>query len=211
MAKLLRLTAAGTAAAALLAGAATASPALVVRTAQFVGTAGPATIATRESPGTYRTTVLAPAAYRVGSIGAQGGTATATFDTASGPLRFHGFVEGAALADYALDQCAAFSARHIAVWRVWLRQVDGTARTEFPVFVDPAPNGKTELTWCASAATGMTLTGVTLQLRRAFLSPAVAGSYAWRAQFDNATALDRGVLGAAVTSATAVVRVRARH
>ena len=211
MAKLLRLTAAGSAAAALLAGAATASPALVVRTAQLVGVAGPATIATRESVGTYRTTVLAPAAYRLARSGAQVGTATMTAATASGQVQVHGLVTGARLADYALDQCAAFSTSHLGVWSVTLRQVDGHARVEIPVFLDAAPGGRTELTWCASAAADMTVTAVALHLDHAFLNPRVAGRYAWHAQIDNMTALERSVLGAITTSATAVVRVRARR
>ena len=59
MPALLRLTAATVAGASTLAlaGAVLAAPALVVSTSQLAKGTGPATIATREDPGTYRTIV----------------------------------------------------------------------------------------------------------------------------------------------------------
>jgi hypothetical protein len=216
MPALLRLTAATVAGASTLAlaGAALAAPALVVSTSQLAKGTGPATIATREDPGTYRTTVSAPTAYGlldVRRLGRQLGTATVRVSTAAGALTFTGSVVGAAPADYVNDRCAAFAGEsHQAVWLAQLRQVDGLARAELPIFVDQGPGGRTQLTWCASSATDMTVTGVTLRFDRTFLNPAVAGTYAWTARFDNALAAQRSALGSVATSATAVVKIRRR-
>src|SRR5437868_1597181 len=187
-----RLAAATGAAAAALAltGAALAAPALVVSTSHLVRGAGPATIATREDPGTYRTTVLAPTAYRlpnVRQVGKQIGTATIHVSTAAGPLTFTGWIVGVAPEGYVNDHCADFAGEtHLAVWLVQVRQVDGLARAEVPVFVDQGAGGRTELTWCASSAADMTVTGVSLRFDRIFFNPVVAGNYAWNARFDNA-------------------------
>jgi hypothetical protein len=211
----LRLTAAAAAGASTLAiaGAALAAPALVVSTSHLVKATGPATIATREDPGTYRTTVSAPTAFGLLSsrIDRQLGTATVHVTTAAGALTFTGWIVGAAPANYVNDRCAAFAGElHQAVWLVQVRQTDGLARAEIPVFVDQGPRGRTELTWCASSAADMTVTGVALRFDRTFLNPVVAGSYAWTAQFDNAQSGDRSALGSVTTTATAVVHVRKR-
>lgn len=217
MPALLRLTAATVAGASTLALSATAlaAPALVVSTPHLVKSAGPATIATRESPGTYRTTVSAPAAY--GLLGAHRlgrpvGTATIHVSAAGGAaLAFTGTITSVAPANYVNDRCAAFAGEaHQAVWLAQVRQVDGLARAEMPVFVDRGPGGRTLLTWCASSAADMTVTGVALRLDRTFLSPVVAGGYTWRAQFDNALAAPRGALASLTTSASAVVQIRGR-
>ena len=216
MPALQRLAAATGAAAFALAltGAALAAPALVVSTSQLVRGAGPATIATREDPGTYRTTVLAPAAYRLPNlqqVGKQIGTATVHVSTAAGALTFTGWIVGGDPAGYVTDQCAAFAGdSHLAVWLAQVRQVDGIARAEIPVYVDQGPGGRTELTWCASSAADMTVTGVSLHFDRIFFNPVVAGNYAWTARFDNAQSAARGALGSVTTSATAVVRIRRR-
>jgi hypothetical protein len=85
--RLIAATAAGASTLAL-AGAALAAPALVVSTSQLVKATGPATIATREDPGTYRTTVSAPTAFGLLSsrIDHQLGTATVHVTTAAGAL-----------------------------------------------------------------------------------------------------------------------------
>lgn len=222
MPALQRLTAAAGAATCALAltGSALAAQALVVRTSHLVRGAGPATIATREDPGTYRTTVSAPTAYRVANlqqIDRQIGTATVRVATAAGTLTFTGWIVGARPTDYVNDQCAAFAGEvHEAVWLVQVRQTNGLARAEIPVFVDHGPGGRTELTWCASNAADMTVTGMSLRFDRTFFNPVVAGNYAWRAQFDNAQvdaapSATPNVLGASVTlAATSVVRIRKR-
>jgi hypothetical protein len=88
-----------------------------------------------------------------------------------------------------------------------LRQDTGIASAEIPVYVDYGAGGRTELTWCASAAADMTVTQVSLTLAGALRAPAVPGAYAWRAAFDNvSSASGRSVLGAP-TTATAIVRV----
>ena len=211
--------AAGAAACALaLTGSVLAAPALVVRTSHLVRGAGPATIATREDPGTYRTTVSAPTAYRVANlqqIDKQIGTATVHVSTAAGDLTFTGWIVGARPTDYVNDRCAAFAGDvHEAVWLVQVRQTDGLARAEIPVYVDQGPAGRTELTWCASSAADMTVTGVALRFDRTFFNPVVVGNYAWNAHFDSVQLDDSAsanVLGAVVTtSATAVVRIRKR-
>lgn len=211
MGTLLRLTAAGLAASAVLAAAAVAAPALVVRTPQVVDRAGAVTVATQEGPGTYRTTILAPAAYRLpetGRLGRQLGTALVHVSTPAGPLAFHGFVVADDPASYVNDACAAFAGEdHAAVWLLALRQVDGLARASIPVFVDHGPSGQTELTWCASAAADMTVTGVSFTVRGAIRNPAAAGTYAWHARFD-LLAAGRSTLGLEATAATAVVHVR---
>lgn len=216
MPALQRLTAATGAAACALAltGAALGSPALVVSTSHLVRGAGPATIATREDPGTYRTTVSAPTAYRIPNvqqIGKQIGTAAIHVSTDAGQLTFTGWIVGMPPSDYANDRCADFAGEnHEAVWLVQVRQVDGLARAEIPVFVDQGPGGRTELTWCASSAADMTVTGVSLRFDRTFFNPIVAGNYAWNARFDNAQSEARGALGSVTTSATAVVKIRKR-
>jgi hypothetical protein len=216
MPALLRLTAATVAGASTLAlaGAALAAPALIVSTSHLVKATGPATIATREAPGTDRTTVSAPTAYgllNTRQLGRQIGTATVRVSTAAGALTFTGWIVGAAPENYVNDQCAAFAGElHQAVWLVQVRQVDGLARAEIPVFVDQGPRGRTELTWCASSAADMTVTGVTLRFDRTFLNPVVVGNYAWLAQFDNAQAAQRSALGSVTTTATAVVKIRRR-
>jgi hypothetical protein len=216
-----RLTAATGAAACALAltGSALGAPALLVSTSHLVRGAGPATIATREDPGTYRTTVVAPTAYRVASlqaIGRQIGTATVHVTTAVGDLTFTGWIVGARPTDYVNDRCAAFAGEvHQAVWVAQVRQTDGLARAEIPVFVDQGPGGRTELTWCASSAADMTVTGVSLRFDRTFFNPVVAGNYTWNAHFDSAQSdapsATPNVLGAVVTtSAVAVVKIRRR-
>jgi hypothetical protein len=216
MPAILRLTAATVAGASALGltAAALAAPALVVSTPQLVKTAGPATISTREDRGTYRTTVSAPTAFGVLAarrIDQRIGTATVHVATAAGALTFTGWIVGAAPENYVNDQCAAFAGElHQAVWLVQVRQSDGLARAEIPVFVDQGPGGRTELTWCASSAADMTVTGVTLRFDRTFLNPVVAGAYAWTAQFDNAQTAGRSALGTVTTTATSVVRIRRR-
>lgn len=213
MHKLLRSTAVGLAAAGVLAGAASATPALVVKTSQLVRSAGAATIATREDAGTYRTTVSAPAAYRLSGIrpGKQIGTATVHVATAVGALTFRGWIVAVPTNSFVNDQCAAFAEQPVSVWLLQVRQTDGLARTEIPVYVTYGPGGSTQMTWCASAASGMTVTGVSLTLSKALLNPTVAGRYAWHASFDNVNAASRSTFGTVTTSATAVVRVRARR
>lgn len=214
MPALQRLAAAAGAAAVALAltGAALGAPALLVSTSHVVEGTGPAAIATREDPGTYRTTVVAPTAYRLPKvrwIGKQIGAATIHVATAAGALTFTGWIVGADPAGYLTDQCADFAGdSHLAVWVAQVRQVDGIARAEVPIYVDQGPGGRTELTWCASSAADMTVTGVSLRFDGIFLNPAVAGNYVWTARFDNAQSTARGTLGAATTSATAVVEIR---
>jgi hypothetical protein len=123
-----------------------------------------------------------------------------------GPLAFTGWVVGADPAGYVNDHCADFAESHLAVWLMVLRQTDGLARTEIPIFVDAAPSGRTELTWCASADADMTVTSVAVRFDNAFVSPYVAGGYAWRASFDNVDASSRSVLGASTDSAVVQVR-----
>ena len=199
---------AGAVGAAVLAASATAST-LVVRAPHVVRAAGATTIVTHQDPGTYRTTVLAPAAYQlpgVRHVAAQIGTATVNVSTFVGPLTFTGWIVGADPAGYVNDHCADFTESHLAVWLMVLRQTNGLARTEIPIFVDAAPGGRTELTWCASADADMTATSVGVRFDHAFVSPYVAGAYAWQASFDNVDASSRSVLGA--NASTAVVHVR---
>ena len=221
MPALQRLTAVKGAAACELAltGAALGTPVLVVGTSHLVRGVGPATIATQEDPGTYRTTVLAPTAYRVASLQAvdkQIGTATVHVSTAAGALTFTGWIVGARPSDYVNDSCASFAGEtHEAVWLVQVRQTNGLARAEIPVFVDQGPGGRTELTWCASSAADMTVTGVSLRFDRTFFNPVVVGNYAWNAHFDSAQpdaqSASPNVLGAIVTTfAVAVVKNRKR-
>jgi hypothetical protein len=199
-------------AAAALAGSASAAPALAVKTSQLVRADGATTITTRESPGTYRTTILAPAAYQLLSLRHLGqtiGSAVVHVATASGPLTFSGWIAGESPSDFALDQCAAFAGdTHQAVWVMHLRQTNGIASAEIPIFVDYGPGGHTELTWCASSEADMTVTGVSVSLDKVLLNPVVPGAYTWRAQFDNVNAGEHAVLGEITTSATAVVRLR---
>jgi hypothetical protein len=76
-----------------------------------------------------------------------------------------------------------------------------------PVFVDAAPGGRTELTWCASSAADMTVTAVSLTLGKVFVNPVVHGAYTWRAGFDLLSPDSRSALGLATTSAATTVRL----
>ena len=87
------------------------------------------------------------------------------------------------------------------------RCVRSTASPEIPVYVDAAPAGRTELTWCASSAADMTVTRVGLTLQRTLTTPVVAGAYAWQARFDN-TVDSRSALG--VASATPLAQLSSR-
>lgn len=213
-----RLAAAFGAAAFALAvsGAALAAPALVVNASHVAKASAAATILTRQDVSTYRTTVLAPAAYGLPNaphVGQRIGSATVQVVTAAGALTFTGWIVGVAPDSFTQDRCASFAGEsHLAVWLLQVRQVDGLARAEIPVYVDAAPAGRTELTWCASSAADMTVTSVGLTLQRTLTTPVVAGAYAWQAHFDN-TVDSRSALGVApATTATAIVRVRAaRH
>jgi hypothetical protein len=211
---LLRLTSPAAALVGALASAATvaAAPALQVASASHVlGHAGALAVITRQDPSAYRTTVLAPAAYQAPDIehlGQQVGTAVVQVTTAAGPMTFAGWVTGESPLGFVEDSCAAFAGQqHLAVWLVQVRQTDGIARAEIPVFVDAAPGGRTELTWCASSAADMTVTAVSLRLTNVFVNPIASGAYTWRATFDLATADSRTTLGDAATSATATVRL----
>jgi hypothetical protein len=211
MSRFLLVAAAG-AAAAMFAGSASAAPALAVKTSPLVRAAAATTITTRESPGTYRTTIFAPAAFQLPAlrhIDQQFGSATVHVATVGGPLTFTGWIAGENPGDFILDQCAAFAGDlHPAVWVMHLRQTNGIASAEIPIYVDYGPGGSTELTWCASSAADMTVTGVSISLGKALLNPIAPGAYAWRGLFDNVNADSRSTQGAITTSATAVVRVR---
>lgn len=154
-----------------------------------VSSPGRVTIAARQDPGVYRTTVLAPAAFRLDprvKIGAHVGTAVVNVLTAEGPLTFTGWIEKANPAGFTPDDCAADAGyRHLAVWLVEVRQTDGLARAEIPVFLDAGPAGTTALTYCASSAADMTVTGVTLTTS-GLLDPIVHARYTWWALFDAA-------------------------
>lgn len=158
-------------AALLTAGAASAS------TLQVSAAEGSFTIATRQSPGVYRTTVLVPTEYTLHAGGAHG---TATVTTAAKTL--HGTVRSVPAAPYDDDACASnVGYDHVAVWIV------RAAGVQFPVYVDAGPQGTTLLTWCAAPATRLPVVGVSLSMRGAFDRPAVHGSLTWRAEFDGGT------------------------
>lgn len=163
--------------------AATAANASTLR----VWSPGQVTIATHQDLGVYRTTVLAPAAYRLDSRLAAGthiGTAAVNVVTAEGPLTFTGWIEKASVAGFTPDNCAADAGyAHVGVWLLEVRQTDGLARAEIPVYLDAGPAGTTALTYCASSAADMTVTGVTLTTT-ALLDPVVHARYTWWALFD---------------------------
>jgi hypothetical protein len=169
-----------------------------------------ATIVTRQDPAAYRTTLSAPAAYQlpnVGHVGRRVGTAVVNASTDQGEVTFAGWITGLNPAGYSEDDCAAFAGyAHEAVWLMQVRQTDGIAHVEIPIFVDAGPGGTTELSLCAAAAADMTITGVTLHLNGALKNPVVHGAYPWRAHFDLALG-GACVLGVHKTSAVAVVRL----
>jgi len=147
---------------------------------------GDVTISTSQDPGVYRTTVLVPAAYWLHVHAHVAGSATVRVATASGPLTFDGWIRAADPLDYATDQCAwDESISHRAVWVLELRQSNGIASAEIPVFVDNGPNGTTALTWCASSEADMNVTAVSFTLDPVFEAPVRSGVYAWHALFDN--------------------------
>jgi hypothetical protein len=171
MARLLRPTGAAVVAALLMAGAATAS------TLQVKATKGVFTIATRQAPGVYRTTVLVPTQYTLRARSVHGTasilTATATLD---------GTVQAVDPTPYDNDDCAAnVGYDHIAVWLV------RAAGASLPVYVDAGPQGTTLLTWCAAPATNLPVLGVTLSVHGAFALPAAHRAIVWNAQFDSGT------------------------
>jgi hypothetical protein len=147
---------------------------------------GDITISTRQDPGVYRTTVLVPAAFWLHRSAHVAGGATVRVATASGPLTFVGWIQNATPLDYAIDDCAAdMGYDHQAVWLLELRQSNGIASAEIPVFVDAGPRGTTALTWCASTAADMSVTSVSFTLDPVFSAPVRHGTYRWQAQFDS--------------------------
>jgi hypothetical protein len=184
MTKLVRLALLA-AAALLVVAAPAAASSLRVKEAH-----GDITISTRQDPGVYRTTVLVPAAYWVHPHAHVAGAATVAVSTATGPLTFVGWIQNAAARDYTSDDCAVDKGYdHLAVWVLELRQSNGIANAQIPVFVDAGPNGMTALTWCASTAADMNVTAVTFTLDPVFEAP-VHGSYRWQAQFDSGKTAD---------------------
>jgi len=146
------------------------------------------TISTQQDTGVYRTTVLAPAAFWLHPHAHVAGSAFVKVATASGPLTFVGRVRNGDLRDYAIDDCAADKGfNHLAVWVLELRQSNGIASAEIPVYVDAGPRGTTALTWCASKAADMNVTAVTFTLDPVFTMPARRGAYRWQALFDSGT------------------------
>jgi hypothetical protein len=200
-------------AALLVAGSATAAASLqVTSSSRAFGHAGTVSIATQQDPAAYRTTVLVPAAYGLRTAtGADRtiGTAVVHTSTAVGELTFDGWIVTQRQGDYANDDCAWFAGQnHLAVWLLRLRQTDGIARIEIPVFVDAAPAGRVELTWCASRAADMTVTGVSVRLPGGFVNPGAAGTYAWRANFDLASMEQRSTLDLTSETVSAFAYVR---
>lgn len=155
-------------------------------TLRVKATHGDVTISTRQDPGVYRTTVLVPAAYWLRAHARVAGSATVQVATASGPLTFDGWIRAVDPLDYAPDECAADAGEtHLAVWVLELRQSDGVASAEIPVFVDAGPHGTTALTWCASSAADMNVTAVGFTLDPVFGAPLRHGAYMWQALFDD--------------------------
>lgn len=152
-----------------------------------VWTPGQVTISARQDTSVYRTTVLAPAAFRLDPrlrVGAHIGTAVVNVVTAEGPLTFTGWIEKASLAGFTPDDCAADAGdTHLGVWLLDVRQTNGLARAQIPVYLDAGPAGTTALTYCASSAADMTVTGVTIATT-ALLDPLVHARYTWWALFD---------------------------
>ena len=209
----LSLTLAAVAALAVAGSAAAATTLHVTSSSRVLGHAGTVSIATQQDPAAYRTTVLVPAAYGLRTEARNDrtiGTALVQTSTAVGELTFDGWIITQRQGDYVNDDCAAFAGEnHLAVWLLRLRQTDGIARIEIPVFVDAAPAGRVELTWCASRAADMTVTGVSISLPGVFVNPRAAGAYAWRANFDLAPMNQRSTLdlGSETASAFAYVRL----
>jgi hypothetical protein len=146
---------------------------------------GDITISTRQDPGVYRTTVLAPAAFWLHRHARVAGGATVHAATPNGPVTFVGWIQSASPLDYAIDDCAAdMGYAHEAVWLLVLRQSNGIASAEIPVFVDAGPHGTTALTWCASREADMNVTAVSFTLDPVFTVPLKHASYHWQAQFD---------------------------
>jgi hypothetical protein len=204
-----RTGAASIAALAAAASAAAAPALLVTPTSRVLGAAAGAVIATHQDASAYRTTVSAPAAWglRAGNnVGQTVGAAVVQVTTAVGALTFAGWITGESPAGFVNDDCAAFAGYdHLAVYLMQVRQVDGLARAEIPIFVDAGPGGTTLLTWCAASAADMTVTDVTVRLTRSLVNPIVHGVYAWRANFDLAGG-DVSTVG--IESTSAVSRVR---
>jgi hypothetical protein len=138
---------------------------------------GSFTVATRQAPGVYRTTVLVPTVYTLRAHAVHG---TAVLSTVTATLR--GSVQSVDPTPYNEDDCAAnVGYDHVAVWLV------RAAGVTMPVYVDAGPQGTTLLTWCAAPATNLPVLGVTLSVRGAFAQPAVHGVHVWNAQFDSGT------------------------
>ena len=153
-----------------MAGAASAS------TLQVTAVAGAVTIATLQTAGVYRTTVVVPSEYTLRADRPVRGTAVVT--TAAKSL--HGTVRPVAPEPYDNDECAAnVGYAHLAVWLVRASGV------QLPVYVDAGPAGTTLLTWCATAATKLAVTGVTISIEHGFDLPAVHGAFTWQALFDS--------------------------
>jgi hypothetical protein len=185
MTNLIRLTL-PMAAALLVAAAPAAASSLHVTQAH-----GDITISTRQDPGVYRTTVLVPAAFWLHRSAHVAGGATVQVATATGPVTFVGWIQNATPLDYAIDDCAAdVGYAHQAVWLLVLRQSNGIAAAQIPIFVDAGPHGTTALTWCASRAADMNVTSVKFTLDPVFSAPVQHGTYRWQAEFDSGKTAD---------------------
>jgi hypothetical protein len=169
---------------------------VVINPATHVGSNGNTTIEAIQAGNTYRTTVYVPAGYRapggLGAPNAKVGKATVFVTQPDGSrVTLNGTLTAVDPSKYATGTCAAAAGGHAAVWLLKAQQANGSAATEFPVYVDDsttmneAPFFSYSMQFCAGS-TGLNVSEVDLGLVRMFVNPAARGMYLWRAVYDPA-------------------------
>ena len=120
---------------------------IVVNPATHVGSNGNTTIQAIQADNTYRTTVYVPAGYRapggLGAPNAKVGKATVFLKQPDGSrVSLNGTLTAVDPSQYTTGTCAAASGAHAAVWLLKAQQANGSASTQFPIYVDDSTTMK---------------------------------------------------------------------
>jgi hypothetical protein len=200
---------------------------VVVNPATHVGSNGNTTIDAIQADNTYRTTVYVPAGYRapggLGALNAKVGKATVFVKQPDGSrVTLNGTLTAVDPSQYTTGTCAAATGKHAAVWLLKAQQPNGTASTQFPIYVDDqttmkdSPYFSYSMQFCAGS-TGQNVSEVDLGLVRMFVNPAARGMYLWRAVYAPATSdgksiqADQSVSVASAVPIAAQVTVRSKR
>ena len=193
---------------------------VVINPATHVGSNGNTTIDAIQPDNTYRTTVYVPAGYRapggLGAPNAKVGKATVFVRQPDGSrTTLNGTLTSVDPSQYTTGTCAAASGAHAAVWLLKAQQANGSAATQFPIYVDDpttlkvAPYFSYSMQFCAGA-TGLNVSEVDFGLVRMFVNPAARGMYLWRAAYDPATSDGKSIEANQSVSVASAVPIAAQ-